>query len=179
MTKEEEKLEAINRFFTAYADRDRDGIGAVLADQVERTIPGRHALAGTTAASTRCLPSSIGWRRRASNPSRSYSAATTSTSSTSPRLVDRGRRPRGYNPALVGHFGTDGKVDRIVKLSVDQHEMDAFVWSNSTSHADPTALCVDVEDRRPAKAMHLHNESRRARRQFRSSRGSPVERLLP
>jgi hypothetical protein len=32
--------------------------------------------------------------------------------------------------ALVRHFNADGKVDRVVNLSGDQHQMDAFVWSS-------------------------------------------------
>ncbi|MEU4704715.1 hypothetical protein, partial [Nonomuraea dietziae] len=32
--------------------------------------------------------------------------------------------------ALVWHFNADGKVDRVVNLSGDQHQMDAFVWAN-------------------------------------------------
>lgn len=32
--------------------------------------------------------------------------------------------------ALVWHFNAEGKVDRVFNLSGDQHQMDAFVWSN-------------------------------------------------
>jgi hypothetical protein len=32
--------------------------------------------------------------------------------------------------ALVWHFGLDGKVDRVINLSGDQHQMDAFIWAN-------------------------------------------------
>jgi uncharacterized protein len=32
--------------------------------------------------------------------------------------------------ALVWHFNADGKADRVVNLSADQHQMDAFVWNN-------------------------------------------------
>jgi uncharacterized protein len=32
--------------------------------------------------------------------------------------------------ALVWHFDDDGRIDRVVNLSGDQHQMDAFVWAN-------------------------------------------------
>jgi hypothetical protein len=35
--------------------------------------------------------------------------------------------------ALVWHFNADGKADRVVNLSSDQHQMDAFVWNNYPS----------------------------------------------
>lgn len=41
------KIEAIERFFVAYGEDDRDGIASVLADEIEWTIPGHHPLAGT------------------------------------------------------------------------------------------------------------------------------------
>jgi uncharacterized protein len=41
------KIEAINRFFAAYASYDLDGMRAVLTDDIEWTIPGHHPLSGT------------------------------------------------------------------------------------------------------------------------------------
>jgi len=32
--------------------------------------------------------------------------------------------------ALVWHFNPEGKVDRVVNLTADQHQMDRFVWDN-------------------------------------------------
>jgi hypothetical protein len=32
--------------------------------------------------------------------------------------------------ALVWHFDPNGKVDRVVNLSADQHEMDTYIWAN-------------------------------------------------
>lgn len=32
--------------------------------------------------------------------------------------------------ALVWHFRPDGKVDRVINLSGDQHQMDSFIWAN-------------------------------------------------
>jgi quercetin dioxygenase-like cupin family protein len=36
----------------------------------------------------------------------------------------------GTTWALAWHFAADGKADRVVNLSGDQHEMDAFTWAN-------------------------------------------------
>ncbi len=40
-------IAAIERFFTAYAANDVDGIAQVLSEDIERAIPGHHPLAGT------------------------------------------------------------------------------------------------------------------------------------
>jgi hypothetical protein len=32
--------------------------------------------------------------------------------------------------ALVWHFDAAGRVDRVVNLSGDQHQMDTYVWAN-------------------------------------------------
>ena len=32
--------------------------------------------------------------------------------------------------ALVWHFNAEGKVDRVVNLSGDQHRMDNYIWQN-------------------------------------------------
>lgn len=42
------KIEAVNRFFTAHAAYDLEGIRDVPADDVQWTIPGHHPLSGTT-----------------------------------------------------------------------------------------------------------------------------------
>lgn len=42
--------------------------------------------------------------------------------------------------ALVWHFGRDNKVDRVINLSGDQHQMDAFIWANFTLKALPDRL---------------------------------------
>ena len=46
MTQQDPKLAAIDGFFAAHASNDRDGIAAVLADEIEWTIPGHHPLSG-------------------------------------------------------------------------------------------------------------------------------------
>src|SRR4051812_16814578 len=41
------KVETIDRFFAAYAVNDVDGMSAVLAHDIDWTIPGHHPLSGT------------------------------------------------------------------------------------------------------------------------------------
>jgi hypothetical protein len=40
----------------------------------------------------------------------------------------------------VWHFDADGKVDRVVNLSGDQHQMDTFVWNNYALAPIPARL---------------------------------------
>jgi uncharacterized protein len=42
--------------------------------------------------------------------------------------------------ALVWHFGADGMADRVVNLSGDQHQMDAFIWANFAPEPLPDRL---------------------------------------
>ena len=42
--------------------------------------------------------------------------------------------------ALVWHLDTAGKVDRVVNLSGDQHQMDAFIWANFPRKPRPERL---------------------------------------
>ncbi|MET7680811.1 hypothetical protein [Streptomyces sp. NPDC005423] len=49
--------------------------------------------------------------------------------------IHRGWTTRGVGEvdtmwALVWHFDADGRVDRVVNLSGDQHQMDTYVWAN-------------------------------------------------
>ncbi len=44
------------------------------------------------------------------------------------------------NWALVWHFNPDGKVDSVINLSADQHQMDSFIWDNFSLAAIPTRL---------------------------------------
>jgi len=48
MTKDP-KIATIERFFSAYAAHDLEGLASVLAADIEWTIPGRHPLSGTKA----------------------------------------------------------------------------------------------------------------------------------
>ena len=42
--------------------------------------------------------------------------------------------------ALVWHLDAAGKVDRVVNLSGDQHQMDAFIWANFPRKPRPERL---------------------------------------
>jgi hypothetical protein len=42
--------------------------------------------------------------------------------------------------ALVWHFNAEGKVDRVINLSADQHQMEAYVWNNYTLAPIPERL---------------------------------------
>jgi hypothetical protein len=43
--------------------------------------------------------------------------------------------------ALVWHLDAAGKVDRVVNLSGDQHQVDAFFWANFPAQAATGAAC--------------------------------------
>jgi uncharacterized protein len=42
--------------------------------------------------------------------------------------------------ALVWHLDAAGMVDRVVNLSGDQHQMDAFIWANFPLKSLPESL---------------------------------------
>jgi len=125
------KVAAIAAFFEAYAARDSDGIAAVLDADIEWTIPGHHPLAGTKRGVQEVLAffdalAAAGFR-----------AETFFLESSEEYVVDihRGYSTQGDGVvdttwALVWHFTADGTVDRVLNLSGDQHQMDAFVWAN-------------------------------------------------
>jgi ketosteroid isomerase-like protein len=131
MTEQEPKLAAIESFFNAYASDDRDGIAAVLAEEIEWTIPGHHPLSGTKKGIDEVLAffaalATVGFKAETFflQPSDDY-------------VVDihRGYSTGGEGKvdtiwALVWHFNADGKADRVINLSGDQHQMDAFIWAN-------------------------------------------------
>lgn len=131
MTQQDPKLTAIDEFFAAYASNDPDGIAAVLADDIEWTIPGHHPLSGTKRGIEEVLAffaalGTVGFKAETFflQPGGDY-------------VVDihRGYSTAGEGKvdttwALVWHFNGDGKVDRVINLSGDQHQMDAFVWAN-------------------------------------------------
>lgn len=131
MTTRDPKLAAIERFFVAYAQRDLDTIATVLAHDVEWTIPGHHPLAGTKRGVTEVLDffdqlGKVGFK-----------ADTLFLGASEDYVVDihRGWSTAGSGQvdttwALVWHFGADGKVDQVINLSADQHQMDAFIWAN-------------------------------------------------
>ncbi|MEU0688391.1 nuclear transport factor 2 family protein [Streptomyces uncialis] len=131
MTTKDPKIEAIERFFAAYAANDVDGIAQVLAENVEWTIPGHHPLAGTK----RGIDEVRAFFEQLAKTG--FQAAPLFLEANEEYVVDvhRGWSTEGVGQvdttwALIWHFGADGKVDHVVNLSADQHQMDAFVWAN-------------------------------------------------
>ncbi|NRQ34584.1 SnoaL-like domain-containing protein [Nonomuraea sp. NN258] len=131
MSMPDPKIEAIRRFFTAYAAHDLDGMRAVLADDVAWTIPGHHPLSGVKhgVEEVAAFLAELG--------KAGFQAEPVFLEADHEYVVDihRGWTTQGVGRvdtlwALVWHFDADGKVDRVVNLSGDQHQMDAFVWAN-------------------------------------------------
>ncbi|KPI01747.1 nuclear transport factor 2 family protein [Streptomyces mirabilis] len=141
MSTKDPKIEAIEHFFTAYAANDVDGIAQVLSQDIEWTIPGHHPLAGTKhgISEVRAFFEQLG--------KTGFQAAPLFLEANEEYVVDvhRGWSTEGVGKvdtiwALVWHFGPDGKVDRVVNLSADQHQMDTFVWANFSLAALPDRL---------------------------------------
>jgi ketosteroid isomerase-like protein len=125
------KIEAINRFFAAYAAYDLDGMRAVLTDGIEWTIPGHHPLSGTK----RGVEEVVAFFTQLGKAG--FQADPIFLEASEEYVVDihHGYTTQGVGKvdtlwALVWHFDAAGKVDRVVNLSADQHQMDAFVWAN-------------------------------------------------
>jgi ketosteroid isomerase-like protein len=125
------KIAAIERFFTAYADQDLDGMGAVLTEDVAWTIPGHHPLSGTKRGLREVLSffAELG--------KAGFQADPVFLAANDDHVVDvhRGWTTEGVGKvdtmwALVWHFNPDGRIDRVVNLSGDQHQMDAYMWAN-------------------------------------------------
>ncbi|MEM9037801.1 MAG: nuclear transport factor 2 family protein [Actinomycetota bacterium] len=125
------KLDTIAAFFEAYAAGDRTGIAEALAENVTWTIPGHHPLSGTKEGIDEVLAffDQLG--------TAGFVAETFFLEASDEYVVDihRGYSTQGTGQvdttwALVWHFDEAGKVDRVVNLSADQHQMDAFVWAN-------------------------------------------------
>ncbi|MFF7633501.1 nuclear transport factor 2 family protein [Kitasatospora sp. NPDC008050] len=141
MSTKDPKVDAIERFFTAYAAGDVEGMSTVLAEDIEWTIPGRHPLSGTKRgiAEVRSFFDQLG--------KAGFKAEPIFFGTNDEYVVDvhRGWTTEGVGKvdttwALVWHFRADGKVDRVVNLSGDQHQMDAFVWDNFTLAPLPDRL---------------------------------------
>lgn len=133
MTVKDPKIEAVERFFTAYAAGDLAGIATVLSPDIEWTIPGHHPLAGTMKG----IPQVCSFFEQLGTTG--FQAEPVFLGSNEEYVVDihRGYSTAGVGKvdttwALVWHFGADGRVDRVLNLSGDQHQMDAFVWANFT-----------------------------------------------
>ncbi|MYV40962.1 nuclear transport factor 2 family protein [Streptomyces sp. SID1328] len=141
MSTKDPKIEAVERFFTAYAANDVDGIAQVLSQDIEWTIPGHHPLAGTKRgiSEVRSFFEQLG--------KTGFQAEPLFLGANEEYVVDvhRGWSTEGVGKvdttwALVWHFGSDGKVDRVINLSGDQHQMDSFVWSNFSLASLPDRL---------------------------------------
>ncbi|HVU92685.1 MAG TPA: nuclear transport factor 2 family protein [Jatrophihabitans sp.] len=140
-TTREQKLHTIEEFFAAYAQHDRERIGAVLAAEVTWSIPGRHPLAGVKHGVEEVLAffdalAAAGMK-----------AETYFLEANDEYVVDvhRGWSTEGEGVvdtdwALIWHFDEDGRVDRVVNLSGDQHQMDNYVWTNFTLAPLPDRL---------------------------------------
>jgi ketosteroid isomerase-like protein len=141
------KIEAIERFFAAYAAHDTDGIRAVLADDVEWVIPGHHPLSGTK----RGVAEVAAFFTQLAKAG--FQAEPLFLEANEEYVVDvhRGWTTQGVGKvdtlwALVWHFGADGRVDRVVNLSADQHQMDSFVWTNYALAPLPDRLAAAGDD---------------------------------
>ena len=135
------KLAAIEGFFEAYGNNDRAGIAAVLAEGITWTIPGHHPLAGTKHG----IDEVLAFFDQLGNAG--FRAETFFLEASDDYVVDihRGYSTVGTgavdtNWALVWHFDADNKVDRVMNLSGDQHQMDTFIWDNFPLAPIPTRL---------------------------------------
>ena len=131
MSVQDPKIGLVEKFFTAYADADADGIAAVLSQEITWTIPGHHPLAGTK----RGISEVRAFFEQLSRAG--FRAEPIFLGANEEYVVDihRGWSTEGVGKvdttwALVWHFSPDGTVDRVVNLSGDQHGMDAFIWAN-------------------------------------------------
>jgi hypothetical protein len=131
MTCNDAKLDAVAQFFTAYAEHDPVGLAGVLADDVTWMIPGHHPLAGTR----RGREEVISFFDQLAKTG--FQAEPIFLEANDEYVVDihRGWSTQGIGQvdttwALVWHFRPDDKVDQVINLTADQHQMDAFIWAN-------------------------------------------------
>lgn len=141
MVQQDPKIKAISDFFEAYARYDLDGMKAVLTDDITWTIPGHHPLSGTKHGVDEVLAFFDQLAKAG------MKAETFFLEANEEYVVDihRGYSTKGESAvdatwALVWHFNTDGKVDRVVNLSSNQHQMDNYIWQNYTLAPLPTRL---------------------------------------
>ncbi|WAL66836.1 nuclear transport factor 2 family protein [Amycolatopsis cynarae] len=135
------KIDSITRFFAAYATYDLPAMRAVLTDDVEWTIPGHHPLSGTKRGveEVAAFFTELG--------KAGFQADPLFLEANDEYVVDihRGWTTEGVGKvdtlwALVWHFNAEGKIDRVVNLSADQHQMDSYVWNNYTLAPLPDRL---------------------------------------
>ncbi|WP_395293679.1 nuclear transport factor 2 family protein [Kitasatospora hibisci] len=141
MSTKDPKAEVIERFFAAYAAGDVEAMSAVLAEDIAWTIPGRHPLSGTKhgIAEVRSFFDQLG--------KAGFQAEPVFFGTNDEYVVDvhRGYSTQGVGRvdtlwALVWHFNAEGKIDRVINLSGDQHQMDNFIWDNFTLAPLPDRL---------------------------------------
>jgi ketosteroid isomerase-like protein len=135
------KIAAIERFFAAYAAGDRVAIGSVLAEEIIWAIPGHHPLSGTKTG----IDEVLAFFDQLATAG--FQAEPIFVEASEEYVVDihRGYTTKGVGQvdttwALVWHFNADAKVDRVVNLSADQHQMDAYVWANFRLKGIPDRL---------------------------------------
>ncbi|MGW5110011.1 nuclear transport factor 2 family protein [Nocardia sp. NPDC004123] len=143
MTQQDPKIRAISDFFEAYARYDLDGMRAVLTDDIAWTIPGHHALSGTKHGLDEVLAFFAQLAKAG------MKAETFFLEANAEYVVDihRGYSTEGEGQvdtlwALVWHFNSDGKVDRVDNLTLDQHQMDTYIWKNFSLAPLPTRLAT-------------------------------------
>ncbi|MEV6098688.1 nuclear transport factor 2 family protein [Nocardia sp. NPDC051981] len=143
MTQQDPKIQAISDFFEAYARYDLDGMRAVLADDIAWTVPGHHALSGTKHGLDEVLAFFAQLAKAG------MKAETFFLEANAEYVVDihRGYSTEGEGRvdtlwALVWHFDSDGKVDRVDNLTLDQHQMDTYIWQNFSLAPLPTRLAT-------------------------------------
>ncbi|GHJ42961.1 hypothetical protein Cs7R123_03030 [Catellatospora sp. TT07R-123] len=143
MSDKDPKVSTIEQFFGAYAAGDVEGMAGALAADIAWTIPGHHPLAGTKhgIAEVRAFFDELG--------KAGFQAEPIFFGSNDEYVVDihRGWSTKGTGGvdtiwALVWHFNAEGKVDRVINLSGDQHQMDAYVWANFSLAPLPRRLAA-------------------------------------
>lgn len=125
------KITAINQFFAAYAENDLEGIGEVLAEDIKWTIPGHHPLSGTKVG----IPEVLAFFTALGQAGFQAEPIFLETSDEYVVDIHRGFSTQGVGKvdtlwALVWHFNSEGKVFEVFNLSMDQHQMDNFIWAN-------------------------------------------------
>ena len=135
------KIDAIDRFFAAYATYDIAAMRTVLTEDIEWTIPGHHPLSGTK----RGVEEVVAFFTQLGKAG--FQADPLFVEANDEYVVDvhRGWTTEGSGKvdtlwALVWHFNAEGKIDRVVNLSADQHQMDSYVWNNYTLAPIPGRL---------------------------------------
>lgn len=125
------KIAIIRNFFAAYTASDLEGMRSALSEGIEWIIPGHHILSGAK----RGVEEVAAFFDQLAKAG--FRADPLFLEANEEYVVDihRGWTTEGVGEvdtlwALVWHFDTDGKVDRVINLSGDQHQMDMYIWAN-------------------------------------------------